>query len=406
MFEIRESPPHAWTHCQSYIQWQTRRAPVIHTASKSLDDPVTDYFRMIEQNMNAICRTPRLYREQLLQHVHRPTMKAMVYQQDVASTATSSALQSLKEVYTALDIQQDPYVLKLRAAGYGTDSKQLRKTLMNRKTYCQDQIRGFLNTANTISELGPWATDYYITTCLQRFRLKKFPESFNFDGLDTNEKAYLRKMFAEVRCPNLETSLNVDFRITQKVHRLIDILVMEMHEEFTGLIFVKTRASVGVLAYLLSTHPRTREILKIGTFVGTSSHSQRQSNVGELVSINEQSETLDDLKQGKKNLIISTSILEEGIDVTALNFVCCFEPPPNLKSFIQRRGRARQAKSKYIVMFPEDVRSTSINTWQKLEEEMKQIYMDDMRRLAELQDLETGEAGSRDFVVESTGLVP
>ena len=356
--------------------------------------------------MNAICRSPRLYREQLLQHVHRPAMKAIVYQQDFASSTISSALQSLKEVYTSLDIHQDPYVLKLRAAGYGTDCKQLRKALMSRKTYCQDQIRGFLNTANNISELGPWATDYYITTCLQRFRAKKFPESFNFDGLDTNEKTYLRKMFAKVRCPNLEISLNEDFRMTPKVHRLMDILVMEMHDEFAGLIFVKTRAAVGVLAYLLSTHPRTKEILKIGTFVGTSSHNQRQSNVGELVSINEQAETLDDLKWGKKNLIISTSILEEGIDVTALNFVCCFEPPPNLKSFIQRRGRARQAKSKYIVMFPEDTRSVAIDSWQKLEEEMKQIYMDDMRRLAELQDLENGENSSRDFVVESTGLVP
>ena len=333
-------------------------------------------------------------------------MKALVYQQGVAGTSISSALQSLKEVYTNLDIQQDPYVLKLRAAGHGIDNKQLRKALMSRKTYCQDQIRGFLNTASNISELGSWATDYYITTCIQRFRAKRFSQSLDFDGLDTNEKAYLRKIFDEVRCPNLEPSPNEDYedsRIAQKVHQLIDVLVAEMHNGFAGLIFVKTRASVGVLAQLLSTHARTKDILKIGPFVGTSSHKQRQSNVGELVSINEQGETLDDLKKGKKNLIISTSILEEGIDVTALNFVCCFEPPPNLKSFIQRRGRARQVKSKYIVMFPED--NNSIDTWQRLEEEMKQIYMDDMRRLAELQDLETGDDGSREFIVEPTGSV-
>lgn len=356
--------------------------------------------------MNAICRTPRLHREQLLQHVHRPTMEALVYQQDVAGVAASSALQSLKDVYANLDIQKDPYVLKLRSAGSGSDCKQLRKALMSRKTYCQDQIRSFLTTANNISELGSWAADYYIATCLQRFRARRFPESFNFDGLDTNEMAYLRRAFAKVHCPQLEDiSLNEDSRIARKVRQLIDILVAEVHDVFAGLIFVKTRASVGVLAHLLSTHPRTKGILKIGTFVGISSHDKRQSNVGELVSISEQNETLEDLRKGRKNLIISTSILEEGIDVTALNFVCCFEPPPNLKSFIQRRGRARQAKSKYVIMFPEDIRSTAIDTWQKLEEEMKQIYMDDMRRLAGLQDLEAVEDGSREFLIESTGLV-
>ena len=52
-----------------------------------------------------------------------------------------------------------------------------------------------------------------------------------------------------------------------------------------------------------------------------------------------QTETLDDLRSGAKNLIISTSICREGIDIGACNIVICFEKPPNLKSFIQRRGR-------------------------------------------------------------------
>jgi ERCC4-related helicase len=50
---------------------------------------------------------------------------------------------------------------------------------------------------------------------------------------------------------------------------------------------------------------------------------------------------LNDFQQRRKNLIISTNVLEEGIDITACYMVICFNKPPNLKSFVQRRGRAR-----------------------------------------------------------------
>ena len=125
--------------------------------------------------------------------------------------------------------------------------------------------------------------------------------------------------------------------------------------------------------------------------------------MGELVDVKNQIDTLDNLRQGSKNLIIATSVLEEGIDVSACNVVICFERPPNLKAFIQRRGRARKSRSKYVLMFPDTDSMSQLSTWQQLEDEMRQRYMDEMRQIEQLQELEVAETGRREFNIESTG---
>ena len=101
--------------------------------------------------------------------------------------------------------------------------------------------------------------------------------------------------------------------------------------------------------------------------------------------------------------MIATSICEEGIDIAACNVVICFEPPPNLKSFIQRRGRARSTKSKYIIMSQEGQEKKTLLEWYKLEAEMKEKYMDDIRHVEGIERLEAQEDGHREFIIESTG---
>lgn len=124
------------------------------------------------------------------------------------------------------------------------------------------------------------------------------------------------------------------------------------------------------------------------------------------MEVRNQKDSLDDFRTGHKNLIITTNALEEGIDISACNVVICFDKPPNLKSFIQRRGRARKSASKYVVMFQRGADDSAISKWQDLEQEMKQIYMDEMRQLEELKGLEANEEGYQPpLEVQSTGFV-
>lgn len=106
----------------------------------------------------------------------------------------------------------------------------------------------------------------------------------------------------------------------------------------------------------------------------------------------QQQSALGDLASGEKNLLICTSVAEEGIDIAACNLVICFEPPPNLKSFVQRRGRARMSKSKYI-LFLERHQQGALADWKDLEEKMTGAYMNEMRELERIKALEEDENG-------------
>lgn len=356
--------------------------------------------------MNAICRTPKTYREQLLKFVHRPVMEAIIYPDCSESSPPSLAHKSLQDVYSHLDIEDDPFVKYLRSLGETESSRSLRKALVNKATSCQDQMRTLVRMASSLHlELGSWAADFYIRSCLSKVHDRNVGPASS-DEVSVNEMHYLKRILSQVPRPPIETDFTKnDPRITPKVHHLLEAVKSEMSPEFAGLVFTQTRASVVVLAKLLSCHPETKDIVRVGTFVGTSNYGSKRSKITELLDIKEQPQTLDDLRNRKKNLVISTSILEEGIDISACNVVICFESPPNLKSFIQRRGRARQSKSKYIIMFEQERGREIMSKWQKLEDEMKEIYMNDMRKLSELEIEETSEEYSMDFTIQSTGSV-
>lgn len=58
---------------------------------------------------------------------------------------------------------------------------------------------------------------------------------------------------------------------------------------------------------------------------------------------------LSDLRRGEINVLIATSVVEEGVDVQACSFVLVFDTLKNIKSYIQMKGRARQKNAKFFV---------------------------------------------------------
>ena len=258
--------------------------------------------------------------------------------------------------------------------------------------------------ANEVNnELGQWTSELYICLCIHKFQAQRQSASSILEDMEEEEKNYISNLFASLPLPVIDIHLNLqDPDLSPKTRQLIGLLAKEMSPESAVIIFVKTRAAVKLLSVLLTTHSVTKNFLRIGTFVGTSNYQARASNVSDLINISDQKETLNDLRNGTKNLIIATSVCEEGIDIAACNLVICFEPPPNLKSFIQRRGRARSTKSKYVIMFSEGQQKALLE-WDQLEADMKEKYMDDMRDIQEIERLEAQEDGHREFIIKSTG---
>lgn len=173
--------------------------------------------------------------------------------------------------------------------------------------------------------------------------------------------------------------------------------------DLSTLVFVKERATTVVLAHILTAHPEVNKKFRIGVMVGTSFVPGVKRDFLDLPEESGGSLALEAFRAGKKNLLVATSVLEEGIDVPACNLIVCADKPANLKAFIQRRGRARMRQSHlYILVDGEDASVPS--NWEQLEADMKRHYEDEMRTLQRIEALEDAEELEYpELRVESTG---
>ena len=341
--------------------------------------------------------------------MHQPELIRILYPVEAEQDRLSPLFVALRQSFTSYDITQDPYVVELKKKHLaGQDqTKQLYDVLVKRDTYCCNQLRSLTTKAGAmLEELGPSATDWYLHQCMAQFEKAAHGSDQVFD-LSSDEKLHLLTFLRKLPFTESISMAQIPLdHISCKVIKLIDLLVAEAsgNPKFTGLVFVEQRAWVATLAEILSVHPQTKDLLRVGTFIGTSKSSKRKGDVAGFAEPKNQQNTLDNFRAGKMNLILATSVLEEGIDVSKCHLVICFERPKNLKSFVQRRGRARMQKSKYIIFFPEVGGGRPLESWQALEEEMKRAYLDDQRQARLPQDLELEEEeGERVFEVKATG---
>ncbi|XAR65808.1 Ribonuclease III [Bertholletia excelsa] len=77
----------------------------------------------------------------------------------------------------------------------------------------------------------------------------------------------------------------------------------------------------------------------------------------------EQNNIVQDFRKGKVNIIVATSILEEGLDIQSCNLVIRFDLSATVCSFIQSRGRARVQNSDFLLI----VRSGDTSTLERVE---------------------------------------
>ncbi len=84
--------------------------------------------------MNAISRTPKIHRDEMLQFVHQPELLKLVYSPIGPELVASQALESLRKVYEDLDVEQDPWVIKMKSDPSTCKAKALEKALISNRT--------------------------------------------------------------------------------------------------------------------------------------------------------------------------------------------------------------------------------------------------------------------------------
>ena len=117
-----------------------------------------------------------------------------------------------------------------------------------------------------------------------------------------------------------------------KLGALADLVEQELASEPASriIVFAQFRDTVDRIVEALTEVPGARPI----RFVGQAS---REGSVG--LSQSEQAERVQQFAAGEHNVLVATSIAEEGLDIPAVNRVVFYEAIPSEIRLIQRRGR-------------------------------------------------------------------
>ena len=369
------------------------------SASPSISSRESDIDKL-EKTLDSKCITPTLHREDLLKWVNKPKVQAVQYQSAPDGICTTM-MASLRNVYYDMKITEDPYIMKLAADSTDRSRRELEAAVMRHDTDSQNQVKGLhMRTVEIARELGTWAADYYIHKAITDYIAQVESSNIFFDKFLDEERRYLASTLQKVSLTPPPGFPKENYQVSHKANLLIREL-LSASEAPVAIVFARERATVSMLYELLTANSSIRQRYRVGAVVGTSNYQGKKRAIYEFMS-NVDLLILHKFRSRQINLLIATSVLEEGIDVPACNLVICFDQPATLKSFVQRRGRARERDSKLVLFFSQSVDLSK--QWESMEEEMKRLYQDEERDRQRLETIENIEEGSStSFVVPSTG---
>ncbi|XP_061551419.1 endoribonuclease Dicer isoform X2 [Phycodurus eques] len=124
-----------------------------------------------------------------------------------------------------------------------------------------------------------------------------------------------------------------------------------------GIIFVERRYTAVVLNRLIKeAGKQDAELSYISNnfITGHSIGKNQPRNKQMEVEFRKQEEVLRKFRAHETNLLIATSIVEEGVDIPKCNLVVRFDLPTEYRSYVQSKGRARAPVSNYVMLADSD----------------------------------------------------
>nr|GAT53713.1 predicted protein [Mycena chlorophos] len=238
--------------------------------------------------------------------------------------------------------------------------------------------------------------------------------SYHFHNMDIDEQALeeldnellaIRSILGAYRPTSEALPLEL---CSSKLRALCEVLLEHFSTNSTmqGIVFVEQRQTAACLARVLPLIFELRGILRCGGLFG---QKEGGTAFSWLAGESSTEETILAFRERRINLIIATSIAEEGLDFQACNLVVRFDPINHMIGYVQSRGRARMVDSAFVVLVEEGnaAELARYEALSSMEGELKARYQqdccgDDLKK-PQQKVLDTNV--SERFVVKSTGAV-
>ncbi|MEA3558402.1 MAG: helicase-related protein [Candidatus Thermoplasmatota archaeon] len=172
-------------------------------------------------------------------------------------------------------------------------------------------------------------------------------------------RSYLDRMRAKEKKTKAERGFLKDERIINaismldahdgpthpKMDILVDLVRSAVRRGETSIVFTQIRDTIPLIMERL-------DDVRVERFVG-----QAKGKDGKGLKQKEQKDILDRFRRREFDVLIATSVAEEGIDIPDVDLVVFYEPIPSEIRTIQRRGRTgRSSKGKVIVLITSKTR--------------------------------------------------
>lgn len=125
-------------------------------------------------------------------------------------------------------------------------------------------------------------------------------------------------------------------------------------KELKCLVFVQRRHSAKVIYHILqrislenteeNQEPRLRPDFMVGN------RNYLPESIEQILSEKNSRKVIERFRKNEINVIVCSSVLEEGIDLQSCNLVIRYDNPTTFSSYVQTKGRARMKNSQYVLM--------------------------------------------------------
>ncbi|KAH7146308.1 hypothetical protein EDB81DRAFT_794834 [Dactylonectria macrodidyma] len=226
---------------------------------------------------------------------------------------------------------------------------------------CNVQFRSSLElTKEASSSLGRWCADRYWKLLITDAETARLAARTDRDYMHDASSSQAEGAIEAIRTiqniidgHELGPIQPASTELSSKVKRLQEILKEAFVDQYTSgrrcIVFVEKRFTACLLSDLFSQPDMMIPGMTCSYMVGCQSATANYGNM----SFRDQVVALQRFKRGETNCLFATPVAEEGIDIPECDLVIRFDLYNSAIQYLQSKGRARQANSRYIMMLEE-----------------------------------------------------
>ncbi|CAI5446305.1 unnamed protein product [Caenorhabditis angaria] len=282
-------------------------------------------------------------------------------------------------------------------------------------------------TLAVLRQLGPWAawklSQIWYRELNKLMKTQMLPEKAKlFLNLAKTAMETVKRIL-EPEMKNIKSLNQLKPFIPHRLIRLLETLEMfspefqekrmrlEKPEHLSAIVFVDQRyvaCALQMLIRQIRNWEPAFSFLKSDYVVGASGNNLVSNDNQGLHK--RQTEVLRKFHKNDINVLIATSVLEEGVDVKQCNVVVKFDRPSDMRSYVQSKGRARKPGARYLI-FVEEADSDQCNNDLRDFKLIEKLLLNRYRTVHNPVDDEIGlnleniDELVSPYIVESTGAI-